>query len=748
MAELEAAKRWKTEKDARAQGAPSQLESAVRGGIQGSSGGLSDEIVGAAKSIGVDPTELAAALTGGPASLGSYIGNKLGFALGGKGAAAVTRDYRSSRDEERGKNKEAEQANPKTYGATQFAGGVVSGAATAPATLLGTVAAGAGIGATTALGESEADLTRGEFAKAAEDTAKGGLAGAAGSGIGYGVAKGAGLAVKNARRALSPAYRLTTDVAEELPKQSTKSTTGQTVQQFAKESDTLAAYGSKLAGEALELSPGQKFGSKTALGMERTAAQMPEHADDMLSQQSKRLEVYGKALDGYVKHVAAHPEQLGNLETGARVAKAVDRYVGGLRVARREATAPGYREAVELLGNEKVIPTGDAVSIMARELANRPTAAQQGLVAIKQTIDDIERTSQNGMADLPMMQQLRSYWREQASGTGDVFKDMAVSKRKQLAGTIADAIDGAISSAAENARNGMGRFASKTKIAAGLARLKETDALYHAHSEQIRGASTATIKQILRLGKEATPDKIASTIMQRSPSEVAGIAKILAGAGDGSLQQLRANTINEIFSAAGKPSAAKGVGDVAEGLGANMSPAKIAAAVKKHRGQLNAMFIDDPEAARGLNQLAKLGERLAQGPGVAGSDTMAKLGYEGAMRSFMRRGDSLAGMIREAAEKRFFSKEGATKLLADPKTSTTFAEAVASVAHPSTTGEQIRRATVAFTRLLALATGGAERSDATMPRNLRADAEPQPGFEMSPADLGQGHRPTTVRIPQ
>ncbi len=133
----------------------------------------------------VDPHEVSKLKS---ASLGAAQGASLGF--GDEGSAMVValakkmtakggnfeENYVKARDALRAKISESKEANPKTYMAGEFAGGM----ATAP--LAGgspTMARLAALGMVQGLGNSEADLTQGDFAGAAKDTAIGGAIGAA-----------------------------------------------------------------------------------------------------------------------------------------------------------------------------------------------------------------------------------------------------------------------------------------------------------------------------------------------------------------------------------------------------------------------------------------------------------------------------------------------------------------------------------------------------------------------------------------
>ncbi len=157
---------WEDVTDAPVTPDVSKTESALRGGAQGLSFGFADEITGALEAMTSD------------------------------------KDYAQARDESRANYDVAKEANPKTFMAGEFAGAVApaiaatvaSGGTAAPtlasaAKILAPTAikGAAALGAVDALGHSEADLTKGDFAGAAKDTARGAavgtVAGIAGKGI-------------------------------------------------------------------------------------------------------------------------------------------------------------------------------------------------------------------------------------------------------------------------------------------------------------------------------------------------------------------------------------------------------------------------------------------------------------------------------------------------------------------------------------------------------------------------------------
>lgn len=149
----------------------SKTESGARGLAQGASMGYADELTGGAEAL----WEMA---KGDPRTFGEL--------------------YRQFRDESRANYKSAEEANPGTYMAGQVGGAVgtslIPGVGLAKgAGLLANAGKLAAVGAAEGLGASEADLTQGDIAGAAIDTAKGA---AIGGGIGLAVPGGAKLAKK------------------------------------------------------------------------------------------------------------------------------------------------------------------------------------------------------------------------------------------------------------------------------------------------------------------------------------------------------------------------------------------------------------------------------------------------------------------------------------------------------------------------------------------------------------------------
>lgn len=122
----------------------SELESAGLGALQGGSLGFADELEGGLKAL--------------PEAM---ISDKKLKDL-----------YQQYRDMARKRYSEAKEANPKSYLAGELGGGLTS--AVIPG---GAIAKGIGLGAGSALGASDADLTKGEIGQATKDTIIGGTIG-------------------------------------------------------------------------------------------------------------------------------------------------------------------------------------------------------------------------------------------------------------------------------------------------------------------------------------------------------------------------------------------------------------------------------------------------------------------------------------------------------------------------------------------------------------------------------------------
>lgn len=184
LEEEEAADAENTEEDAPGTTFLSKLRSGGLGAVEGATMGFADELAGAAKAAGIDPLSPVPLIAQPIIQAGKDISN---------GTNPVDR-YRQARDFVRAKMEAARAENPKSFMGGQFGGAAASMLIPGMAPVRGAKALqiakmGSAIGAAQGLGESEADLTHGDVAGAAKDTASGAAAGALISGAGSGVGK-------------------------------------------------------------------------------------------------------------------------------------------------------------------------------------------------------------------------------------------------------------------------------------------------------------------------------------------------------------------------------------------------------------------------------------------------------------------------------------------------------------------------------------------------------------------------------
>lgn len=205
----------------------SMSESALQGVAQGASFGFADELAGL---VTEGASTLSKGLVGslksapGRAALRAYLGGKAdhlpdaaldvmidaGAEEGAQTTFGTSLDnagYTTGRNEARRDVRKAEAANPKTFFASNIAGSMLvpvpGGAASKFDTVIGrslkNAKAFGGMGALSGLGNSEADLMKGEFGQALEDTA---IGGGIGGGIGLATGPAAYAWARHARPAL------------------------------------------------------------------------------------------------------------------------------------------------------------------------------------------------------------------------------------------------------------------------------------------------------------------------------------------------------------------------------------------------------------------------------------------------------------------------------------------------------------------------------------------------------------------
>lgn len=263
---------------------------AIRKGMQGLLGGYYDEAVGA---IGAIPKSL----------------------MEGKG---IGDSYREGRDEIRGLLGETEAQYPKTSSVANIAGAIAG-----PGKLVkgakGALVAGGLLG----LGESKADLTKGEVGRAALDTGVGTVAG----GVGYGLAKAAEPLLKPIAKKISGGL---TKVSGKLAEKATGAT-GKQLEKFAPG-----------AGEELLEKGIVRFGDSPKNIAGRAGSAMDEAATHMNSVLKSLDDAGVEATPGNIlKHINDRIEKLGKHSGDADQAAALTKIKDTIVLNLRDSKAPG-----------------------------------------------------------------------------------------------------------------------------------------------------------------------------------------------------------------------------------------------------------------------------------------------------------------------------------------------------------------------------------------------------------------------
>lgn len=497
--------------------------------------------------------------------------------------------------------------------------------------------------------------------------------------LGEGIGAAGGAIVRGVRSVVSPMYRLAGKVAKEASEEAVGTATKKTVQEFT---DAGGLIEQNIPG--LKLSPGQRTGSKTALMMERTIAQMPEHADKMASEQAARTTAYNNFVDREIERIAANPKRLSNLEVSKGIAEGVDQGAKALIAERKAVTEPLYKK-VEQIG--AMVQAKNAASVIEEELA-RLSSNENG-AALKKTLAAITPTDSADGVNFATLRAERSYWAGLKSNKGTIIEGLPDANARRIATRISKAIDEDIQ-------------------ASGIDELRQANQKYAEMSQRIDDYSTDKVKQILKLKKSDKIEQVAAKSMQMEPEQIRGIATILSKNSPEALRDWRANSIKTLMQNAGKGSEAAFGADI----GSDISFSKLVSLAQRDGAKLNALFEGDKESVTKMMHAINGAKRLSMGPGIAGSDTAPKMWMAAAMeRAAKARGTTVTDLIKDVATKRLFSEESMARGLAAPGGADAFSSIVRSlqpgaVSTPRAFERQIAASVARWARL-ATADGGA-----------------------------------------
>ena len=598
--------------------APTRLGSFATGAEQGLSAGFADEFKAAAKAVGIDPRIAMAA----PGVALTMLPVAITHALLDKAPSAILDAYRKARDEERSRASTAEEANPKSYLGGQVAGGVAASAIPgAGAATLGRAAVlGAGYGAASALGESTADLAKGEVGKAIKDVVFGAGIGLGAGVAGYGAAKGVGAVIGKARGVKAGAEEIAGGVAAERGELSGIGLK-QTIGSFEKRSNELQQSVSQVIGEKFRLRPSQATGSPAAALAESKAAQSPGTMLVAQRESTRQLRQAAKWLDTVVDGISSNPSKLGRSDVSREVSSAVDRHIGDLIAEQSQKAGPLFTAVNQSTGGKRIMPTDNTTAAL-REMIDEYDIVPGSKIAaqLKATLMKIEggfghhgqpipgRATETGRLSVSDLQKLMATWGKAAHGDKTLIEGLGFREQRM----VASKINKALSSDLDSAIDGIASSDAATSLISARA-------VWRAYAQEIDDVATNTINRILKIGEGDAPDTLMQKIMGSSPDQMSGVFRVLNKSAPDTARQLRAQMLDEILVKSGKPM--RGAPISAE-LGIDkFQPGSALKMLSDAEPVLQAAYAGDARSLLKLKESMELLQRLSVGPGLKGSQT-------------------------------------------------------------------------------------------------------------------------------
>jgi hypothetical protein len=448
----------------------------------------------------------------------------------------------------------------------------------------------------------------------------------AAGGAGRALTSTAGAAIKGVAGIMSPGKKLAKEFAQEAATPSARSLAGKTQRSYFDDSQQIAKEVSDLAGKPFSFDAAQATGAKSLQTAKRTLSQTPEHMDRLYLEKQKQLTTFATAADKTIERAAANPNALDSADVGNAVAETVTQYVNKLKDIRRTVAGKLYGEADQMLGANRVIPTTNALAKARDVLADKsfyPDEATAGLASMVKKIEDA--SSQGGRINMKQFQDMRSAWRDMLHD-GDVITGLDKANQQRIARMVLDAMDADLEKAgtAPVLKNAISKF-------------READEAYARLSQPINDVATKAISRLLKLQDE-TPEMIVGQIRKMTGPQVTNLMKVVDKTSPASAQQLRASVLREVFS---EGTAVKNADDLfgADLSSAAVSPVKFITTMRNNAETLVALFGNDKATAGRLRTLIAAADRLASGPDIAGSDTVAKALSLGVIDAAKREGN-------------------------------------------------------------------------------------------------------------
>lgn len=549
-------------------GVPGRLESFGRGVAQGLTLGFSDEIVGGVESLFTDKT------------------------------------YQRARDESRAANKTAEAAHGGYYLGGEITGGLAGGVAAvatlpASAPTLGTaVAGGAGYGAVSGLGSSEADLTtlKGEnYLEAANDMAGGALVGGAAGALGHGIVKGAGALIKRLRPASSAIEKLAPDIDK-----------------------AAMAEGQALVQDTgVPLNAAQITKSPALLAMQERLKDLPGGAALLEKQRLGQIEQLHQGLQDTLKSNITGPDAVKRVAAGYKaLEKATNSQIANL--AKRD-----FGLVDQLAGNKKFIPLDETLATIrslrdsmrsaVQTSENRAALAQLSRLE-KQLLGPAAKPSgllnQFGQPIAPTaaaaqplttagrLQNALSGWGYASRSSDTVFKDVGRSESRR----IAKAVFGALHRDLDNAAAQAGKLG---KVGQALSAARDNYAKMMAARSTMRDE---LLDSAVKAMSKNHPETFTTKLLSKGAVSDQMIARTM-----GTVHAMDAEAA-QAFRAAGMTklldSAAPKASSRLSQVGAKIHPSKLVDLDQKAGSRIAALFTGDPAGLAAYRKLVEVAKRM------------------------------------------------------------------------------------------------------------------------------------------
>jgi hypothetical protein len=590
------------------------------------------------------------------------------------GRTSIGDTYRQARDEQRARKDTARHTAEVSkdargeWGPNEFTQGeMLGGLATAPLMgagkgAVGAMVTGGKIGAVMGLGNSNADLTSGDLGEAGQavvDTGIGGLVGAGAGLLTHGAISGASAGgrylldkgaemVGRRTAAQSAARNAAAKVAEDAAEAASSGVgKGQTVRGASAagreiERDvtgTLRSTGDMAADDSFQLKASQLTGQRDAALSEKLAQESPQTMNKAQAFVSKSLDYAGRFIDRLVDGVAKNPEKFGTQEMTDDVTGGLTNWLKGLHRSRSAATKPLY-DAFERAGG--YMPESEfraGIQNAINEDSPLKTVNEPVTKRLNSIIDEIaERSAQtrarSGVANddaqlsIQAVNDVRQWLLKVTRNETPLgVEGMSPSQQRRIASIALDGIDNAFDKIAAEA----GANPANAQAAEAVALLREANATWKAHTAEIRGAATKTVRRLVRAAGEDDAQGLVERIGTMDRAQIRGVFDALMSAdkeaGTTVAQDLRGQIWLKTMEQAGKtPRGAI----TSQQLGTSELPAfSIMRELERREGALREVFKGDPKALYNFVRVQRLLQRLSFGPNIKGSPTTPLLLAEG-----------------------------------------------------------------------------------------------------------------------